>query len=354
MLLFAIMTAEFEQIEDSLDTYVAIIESANQGNYHPAILSQEAGVAAYENIVAKAELKGLKPIINTAQQIAQLDTHYSFSPKGIKIIIELPLISPGNSFELYEFKALPIELGPAAYLYLVSDVPLIAVGEADQTGKSTFVEMTHNDLSHCKKLGQIHICDKQRVIKKSTADSCIYSLYLSDHQQVELLCRASIEKRDRDVAIAIGPNRFAYYTLHPSTYFFRCQNGSNSQSMQLTGITEIQVPVGCVAETAQFVLHSQIDNLLETHPKHFTWSQPALDMLGNGTSYDSVEKVLDAYEEARAIPKLDAKTHEDFMKQQKPFYLSPAPFSAVALSTAAILLVLSIILYTVLPLVGGL
>ena len=156
------------------------------------------------------------------------------------------------------------------------------------------------------------------------------------------------------MAIAIGPNRFAYYTLHPSTYFFRCQNGSNSQSMQLTGITEIQVPVGCVAETAQFVLHSQIDNLLETHPKHFTWSQPALDMLGNGTSYDSVEKVLDAYEEARAIPKLDAKTHEDFMKQQKPFYLSPAPFSAVALSTAAILLVLSIILYTVLPLVGGL
>ena len=157
MLLFAIMTAEFEQIEDSLDTYVAIIESANQGNYHPAILSQEAGVAAYENIVAKAELKGLKPIINTAQQIAQLDTHYSFSPKGIKIIIELPLISSGNSFELYEFKALPIELGPAAYLYLVSDVPLIAVGEADQTGKSTFVEMTHNDLSHCKKLGPIHM-----------------------------------------------------------------------------------------------------------------------------------------------------------------------------------------------------
>ena len=345
MLLFAIMTAEFEQIEDSLDTYVAIIESANQGNYHPAILGQEAAVAAYENVVAKAELKGLKPIINTAQQFAQLDTHYSFSPKGIKIIIELPLISSGNSFELYEFKALPIELGPAAYLYLVSEVPMIAIGEADQTGKSTFVEMTHDALSHCKRLGQIHICDKQRVIKKSTSDSCIYSLYLSDHEQAELLCRASVEKKDQDLAIAIGPNRFAYYSLHPSTYFFRCQNGSTSQSMQLTGITEIQVPVGCVAETAQFVLHSQIDILLETHPKHFTWSQPALDMLGNGTSYKSVEEVLDAYTKARAIPKLDAKTHEDFMEKQKPFYLSPAPFSAVALSTTAILLVLSVIFY---------
>ena len=347
MLLFAIMTAEFEQIEDSLDTYVAIIESANQGNYHPAILSQEASIAAYEGIVAKAELKGLKPIINTAQQIAQLDTHYSFSPKGIKVIIELPLISSGNSFELYEFKALPIELGPKAYLYLVSDVPIIAVGSPDQTGKSTFVEMTHDDLSHCKKLGQIHICDKQRVVKKSAADSCIYSLYLSDHQQADHLCRVSVTKRDQDVAIAIGPNRFAYYTLHPSTYFFRCQNGSNSQTIQLTGISEIQVPVGCVAETAQFILHSQIDILLETHPKHFSWSQPALDMLGNDTSLDSLEQVLDAYVKARAIPKLDAKTHEDYKKQLRPFYLSPAPFSAVALATVAILMVLSIIFYIV-------
>ena len=117
--------------------------------------------------------------------------------------------------------------------------------------------------------------------------------------------------------------------------------------MQLTGITEIQVPVGCVAETAQFVLHSQIDILLETHPKHFSWSQPALDMLGNGTSYDSVQKVLEAYEAARAVPKLYAKTFKDFKERQRPFYASPAPFSAVALATAAILLVLSVISYIV-------
>ena len=32
-------------------------------------------------------------------------------------------------------------------------------------------------------------------------------------------------------------------------------------------------------------------------------------------------------------------------EKQKPFYLSPAPFSAVALSTTAILLVLSVIFY---------
>ena len=134
MLLFAVMSAEFERIEDSLNTYVAIIESSNEGRYHPAILSQEAGIASYEGVVAAAELKGLKPIINNAQQLSQLETHYSFTPKGVKIIIEVPLISSQNSFELYEFNALPVELGPKAYLYLVSDFPLIGIGEADLSG----------------------------------------------------------------------------------------------------------------------------------------------------------------------------------------------------------------------------
>ena len=347
MLLFAIMTAEFEQIENSLDTYVAIIESANQGNYHPTILSQEAGIAAYEGIAAKAALRGLKPVINTPQQIAQLETHYSFTPKGVKIIITLPLISSRNSFELYEFQALPIELGPSAYLYLVSDVPLIGIGEPDRTGKSTFVELTHDDLSHCRKLGQIHICDKKKVIKRSRGDSCIYSLYLSDHKQAEKVCRASVEKKDRDIAISIGHNRFAYYSYTPSTYFFKCQNGSHSQLHQLKGITTIQVPEGCVAETAQFVLLSQTEILLEIEPKHFEWSQPALGMLGNDTSFDTVDKVLDAYKAARAVPVLDAKEVEDFKEQLKPFYANPAPISAVALASAAIVLALSVIFYIV-------
>ena len=347
MLLFAIMIAEFEQIENSLDTYVAIIESANQGNYHPAILSQEAGIAAFEGIAAKAALKGLKPIINNPQQIAQLETHYSFTPKGVKIIITLPLISSRNSFELYEFQALPIELGPAAYLYLVSDVPLIGIGEPDRTGKSTFVELTHNDLSHCKKLGQIHICDKKKVVRRSRGDSCIYSLYLSDHQQAEKVCRASVEKKDRDVAIAIGHNRFAYYSYTPSTYFFKCQNGSHSQMHQLKGITTIVVPEGCVAETAQFVLLSQTEIVLEIEPKHFEWSQPALDMLGNDTSFDTVDEVVEAYEAARAVPALDRKSFIEQKEKLKPFYANPAPISAVALAITAIVLVLSVIFYIV-------
>ena len=70
-------------------------------------------------------------------------------------------------------------------------------------------------------------------------------------------------------------------------------------------------------------------------------------MLGNSTSYDSVQKVLDAYEAARAVTKLDAKTYKDMHARQRPFYANSAPFSAVALATAAILLVLSVISYIV-------
>ena len=344
--LFALMMSEFDRIEESLDTYEAIIQSANEGKYHPSILSQEAAIAAYESVAAAADLRGMKPVINAPQQIAQLPTHYSFTPRGVKVIIKVPLVSRHNSFELYKFNALPIPIGTAAYLYLVSNVPFIGIGESDITGKATFVELTHEDLSQCQKLGKVHICDQQKIIKKSSAESCIYALYLSDHRTADELCRAYVKKKDRDVAIAIGANTFAYYSLNPSTFFFRCQNGSNSQTQQLTGITEIEVPEGCVAVTAHFILRSRAGIFLDAPPKQFRWSKPALNLLGNQSDINSLNAAVDAWKKAKAIPALDRRSYEDMKEKQMPFYTAhPAPLSAIVLAIFAVMLVVGVILY---------
>ena len=346
VILFALMMSELNRVEECLDTYVSIIQSANVGKFHPAVLSQEAAVAAFESVAAAAELRGMKPIINTPQQMAQLHTHYSFSPRGVKIIITLPLVSRHNSFELYRFNALPIPIGDAAYLYLVPNVPLIGIGETDLTGRATFVELTHETLSQCQKLGKTHICDQQTIIKKSSAESCIYALYLSDHRTADDLCRTYVEKKDRDIVVALGNNRFAHYSLNPSTYFFRCQNGSNSQTRQLTGITEIEVPEGCAAITAHFILRAKVEVFFDAPPKHFRWAESALNLLGNISDFSSLDEVIDAYKKARALPALDPKSIDDMLEKQKPFYEAhPAPISAIALATFAVLLVLGVIFY---------
>ena len=288
----------------------------------------------------------MKPVINTPQQIAQLHTHYSFTPRGVKIIISLPLVSRHNSFELYQFNPLPIPIGEAAYLYLVANVPLIGIGETDLTGKATYVELTHETLSQCQKLGKTYICDQQTIIKKSSAESCIYALYLSDHRTADNLCRTYVKKKDRDVVVALGKNKFAYYSLNPSTYFFRCQNGSNSQTQQLTGITEIEVPEGCAAITAHFILRSRVEIFINAPPKHFRWAEPALRLLGNKSDLGSLDKVIDAYEKARALPALDPKSIVDMQDLQKPFYEAhPAPTSAIAIAAFAVILVLGVIFY---------
>ena len=346
LMLFALMMSELDRVEESLDTYLSIIQSANEGKFHPAILSQEAGIAAFESVAAAAELRGMKPIINTPQQLAQLQTHFSYTPRGVKVIIKLPLVSRHNSFELYQFNALPIPIGTAAYLYLVANVPLIAIGETDLTGKATFVELTNENLSQCQILGKIYICESQTIVKKSSAESCIYSLYLSDHRSADNLCRTYVKKKDRDVAVALGGNRFAYYSLTPSTYYFQCQNGSNSQSQQLTGITEIVVPEGCSAITAHFILRARKELFINAPPKHFRWSEPALSLLGNKSDLSSLDKVLDAYTKARALPALDPKSIDDMIEKQKPFYSAhPAPLSAIALASFAVVLVLGVISY---------
>ena len=98
--MYTLIDAEFDKINDALTQYINIVESASNNDFHPAVLSSEGAISVFEQIRGQAELQGLLPVINTPQQLSQMKTHFSYTPKGIEIVIDVPLISPDNVFEL--------------------------------------------------------------------------------------------------------------------------------------------------------------------------------------------------------------------------------------------------------------
>ena len=346
--LYVLMTAELARIDDSLNQYNQIIAASQKGEFYPGILSQESGIAAFEAIKARAELQGLQPIISVPQQLSQLRTHFDFTPTGIKVIIEVPLCSPQNSFELHRFDALPIELGTKAYMTLVSDFPIVGIGNSDITGQPTFVEMSLNDMAECHKIGKVHLCPNKNIVKRPQAQSCIYSLYRTDFKQAQHACRINLKGKDHDQAISVGPSDFAHYSSGPTTYRYVCQNNSVSQPQQIHGITKIHVPDSCVAETAHFLLHGQNSIYNEVHPRTLTWTFPALSLFANDTTILDIDAALSAYKKSKAIPALDADSVKRFADLNAPFYHDPIPFSAITLASLAVfvlLCALSIVVY---------
>ena len=210
LVMYTLIDAEFDKISDELDQYIDIVESASNNDFHPAVLSSEGAILVFEQIRGQAELQGLLPVINTPQQLSQMKTHFFYTPSGIEIVIDVPLISPDNIFELQKFNPIPISLSPKAYVQLVSDFSIVGLGKKDLNHRALFFEMTFANLEQCERLGEIFLCTKQRIVKKSNAPSCIYSLYYSDHNRAEHSCQINLKGHKHDQSVDTGPNSFVY------------------------------------------------------------------------------------------------------------------------------------------------
>jgi hypothetical protein len=344
VLLYIVMTAEFARIDEALDVFVQIVEAATNHQFHPAILSQHGGVAAFEEIKAKAESRNLFPVINNAQQMSQMNTHFFYTPTGINLVIEIPLCGEHNTFVLYQFQALPIQLTPEAFLTLEPKNPLLGIGETDLNTHSKYVELTHPELSKCRRFGQVFLCKEQTIVNRPNSDSCLYALYISDHLAAKMNCHVNIKSNARDHAVSVGHNSYSYYSAKPSLYNVICQNGSLSSSgHQLSGISKLKVPQSCRIETSRFVLYPESEWFQETHPKRFKWTLPSLSFLENDTTITDINTAVEAVENAKGAPDLDPDFIKEFKRRSLPFYHDKFPFSAFVLASVGMLIILTLI-----------
>ena len=344
MLLYIIMTAEYARIDEALNAFIQIVEAATNHQFHPAILSQHGGIAAFEQIQAIAESRGLSPVINNAQQMSQLRTHFYFTPTGINLVIEIPLCGEHNTFVLYQFQALPIQLSPEVFITLVPKYPLIGIGEPDLNSHAKYLELDHTDLSRCQKLGQVFLCKDQTIINRPNPDSCLYALYISDHRAAQQNCRVNLKGNKKDHAVAVSHDTYAYYSATPTTYNIVCQNQTISSSgHQLTGISKLKVPKFCRIETARFVLYPENELFREVHPKRFKWTLPVLSFLKNDTTITDINSAVKALEQAKGTPAIDPEFIQEFKRRAQPFYNNHFPFTAFVLASLGLVIILTLI-----------
>jgi hypothetical protein len=102
MLLFVLMQSEFSKVHLALDQFVDIIEASQHHKFHPGVLSQEGAISVFDEIKGLAEVRGLTPVITTAQQLSQLQTNFYMTPTGINLIVEIPLASEQTMFTLHK------------------------------------------------------------------------------------------------------------------------------------------------------------------------------------------------------------------------------------------------------------
>ena len=345
ILLYTLISSEFDRIEDALQTHISIIESAQNNHFHPSILSYDGSVSAFERVKANAAKKGLVPVIQSPQQLSQMHTSFTYTKRGINLLVEIPLASPDSTFSLHQFHSMPISLSQNAYVQLKSNVPILGIGKADLTGKPLFIEMTHADLAQCNHFSEkVFLCTQQRKIKRPSSPSCVYSLYHKDHQAAEHTCLINLKSHSHDHAIATGPNEFMYFSNQSMTYYIVCQNHSTSSHQKLRGPSKIIVPSGCRIESNQFILYPQSDFEIPVEHELYSWSNPTLSLIANDSNVNTLEEAIAALDNIKGAPPLDPESFKRFQRLHQPFYQQyPVSFSSMIFAGVAFLLILWLI-----------
>ena len=273
--------------------------------------------------------------------MSRVSTDYIYTNDGIELQIKIPLCSSSDAFELHEFNALPMSLGPNSFVQLESDFPLLGVGEADLNGKQRFIEMKHSELAQCNQIGQVYLCSKKQIVKRPGATSCLYALYNLDHKQAKLDCKVDIREK-HDHVVATGADSFAFYANTPSTFRYVCRNRSSSRPQRLEGITRLEAPQNCIIETSHFILHPQNDLDIPMPTVQYHWRLSSLELLQNDTSLDTVDKAIVAYKGIPGAPKLTPRVVGEFEERNKPIYKRYYQFISIVVSVVALTSILAI------------
>ena len=338
MTVFMLVNAEFDRIEDELSRFLFAIEAAQSHRLHSGVLSQRGGIETFERVKSMAQARGLVPVISNPQQLSQMETHFYYVENGVRLVVEVPLCSNSDTFYLYQFLPLPVQLSTEAYVRIAPEQQILAVGEVNIHGRAPYIEMSLLDLAQCRRLGRTYMCSEQRVVHKSSGQTCLYALYVADRNAAVKACRVLIEGQGQDHVVPIEHDKFTYFSAHASTYRYRCQNSSMIVGSQLQDITQIQVPVNCRAETSSFILHRQNDLFMEVKPQQFSYSLPILDFLARDTRITDVITAVQVMRATPGAPEIDQETIQRIKESKKPEYLNPIPMTSILASALALIM----------------
>ena len=154
--------------DKALDLYVDAIQAASNHRMAYGVLSFKAATEALNKIKSMAKERQLTPVLQTAQQIHQLETSFLTSEDCVTLLLHIPLASEDTVFQLERFTNFPLRISDNVYGHTYADKTLIALGTANINHKPSYVELDEVELTLCHKFYSIYICPNSRVISQAT------------------------------------------------------------------------------------------------------------------------------------------------------------------------------------------
>ena len=214
----------------------------------------------------------------------QLDTSIVRTDVGFNALVAVPLYHEGQILQVHKYHSFPMSLTDNMVVRVDPDETILAMSEKH------YLEFTEDFLTNCNRFANYYVCPNIMTLRSKTTDSCLFSLYNSDHDSASKLCELSIHQV-RDEALPLSRNEFLTYTKEPSMYKVICANGT-TRDFQLTKVAKISVEDDCFADLPSFRLQPKSSLVYNKPLTPYKWNYQPLCILNDTLDFAGLEKTL--------------------------------------------------------------
>ena len=118
-------------------------------------------------------------------------------------------------------------------------------------------EMTADYLRGCDRRAGSYYCPKKNVMRTDSKNSCLTALYFRRYGQMKTTCPLMLADQT-DYAVGVGQTRFIVSSLNGTLVKKMC-HGKTEQQVRLEGVYLVNIPSGCMLQTAIADLSPAVD-----------------------------------------------------------------------------------------------
>lgn len=270
----------------------------------PLIMQPNAMGTALSEIREEARKQGFQLLAKTVADIYQCEVSFLTTDTGFELFVHVPLAKDDEILNLHLHLPIPIELPNDKMLLIKPPQRLIAT----DAQKSVFRTMEPGDLTACKQMGGIYLCDNSNLVRVTDGlegldepNACAFHLLKSNFEAIQRICPMVITDPIND-AIAVTPSEFYFMSVtdHQADVF--CGK-IHQRSFPARRVTHQKITPGCTAKTRSHTVTAAVDVLPKGVPVAYNWPDSNAFVLRNLTP-EQVQAFTNSLEAFKHIPEI--------------------------------------------------
>jgi hypothetical protein len=275
---FAKMTDFMEQ---KFGTAVVIserlIRTAYSNRLLPGSLQHDALVEIVKYVNDVAQNSELLSFVHKPSDLFLVEASYIYKPdeKTFVLVLHVPLVTPHNLMPLFEFIPLPIHFNFTSNVSVTPEVGynnMIAVGHSE-----SYQLISSSDLQDCNKMGDTYFCKGRNVLLKDLTKTCLGTLYLTDHTNIQSRCKFSVDSAQEKI-FRLDSHTYVVYSLGKISTNQVCPKAKAISAVQISSGQTIRISPSCYIRTMDHIITADDSEEVEILDKwlDWTWTLPQL------------------------------------------------------------------------------